>query len=100
MTVGDASAWLYWWWEAISTNDNEGLVLQGGGITKRYYTFGNFSKYVRPGFHRVGMTGDIPADVMLSAYSGTGGALAIVAINETNGAVDLPITIAGGRQPR
>src|SRR5262245_325379 len=34
---GDASAWLYWWYQplASTTNDNEGLILQNGGDTKR-----------------------------------------------------------------
>ena len=36
-------------------------------ITKRLYTLGNFSKFVRPGFVRVGTSGG-PGGVYVSAY--------------------------------
>src|SRR5437762_2822574 len=58
LVVGDASAWVYWWYQPLSTttNDNEGLILQNGTDTKRRYTLGNYSKFVRPGFVRVDAT--------------------------------------------
>jgi len=102
MTVGEASAWLYWWYEAYYQNDNEGLALTQGSsdIAKRYYTMGNFSRYIRPDvFHAVKVAGPSPASVMVSAYKGDGGELVIVAINETNAAVELPIAITGGTAP-
>jgi glucuronoarabinoxylan endo-1,4-beta-xylanase len=75
-------------------------LTQGSGtIAKRYYTLGNYSKFVRPGYLAVDVTGDVPADVLLSAYSGNGGAVVVVAINEGGAAVDVPITIAGGTAP-
>src|SRR5690606_31541265 len=48
LTVGEASAWLYWWYEAHYQNDNEGLAYvrndqaDANQIAKRYYTLGNF----------------------------------------------------------
>src|SRR5262249_50756737 len=98
---GEASAWLWWWYQPLSggTNDNEGLVLLNGGDTKRRYTLGNFSKFVRPGYVRVDVTGAVPAGVLLSAHKGTDGTVAIVAINKTASAVGVPITIAGGTAP-
>ena len=95
LTVGEASAWLYWWYEA--SGDNEGLLIKGqSALTKRCYTLGNYSKFVRPGYKRVDITGAVPADVLLSAYTGDDGTVAVVAINKGTAAVSLPITIAGG----
>jgi len=102
LTVGEASAWLYWWYEAYYQNDNEGLALIQGSstIAKRYYAMGNFSRFIRPDvFHAVGMAGPAPDKVMVSAYKGDGGEVVIVAINETNQAVEIPIAITGGTAP-
>ena len=48
IVVGNASAWHAWWMTSLN-NDNEGLLLMGGGVTKRLYTVGNYSKFIRPG---------------------------------------------------
>ncbi len=65
-------------------------------MTKRCYTLGNYSKFVRPGSTRVDITGVIPADVLLSAYTGSDGKVVVVAINKGSAAASVPITIAGG----
>jgi glucuronoarabinoxylan endo-1,4-beta-xylanase len=97
---GPASAWCWWWLKPLSngTDDNEGLLLKSGGDTKRRYVLGNYSKFVRPGFTRVDITGAIPKDVLLSAYKGNGGVV-IVAINKGAAAATVPITISGGTAP-
>jgi glucuronoarabinoxylan endo-1,4-beta-xylanase len=96
LTVGEAAAWCYWWYKTLGTDDNEGLrVTSGSAIAKRYFTFGNFSKFVRPGFVRVDITGSVPANVLLSAYRGNGN-LVIVAINKNTTTSTVPITISGG----
>lgn len=102
MTVGEASAWLYWWYEAYYQNDNEGLALIQGSstIAKRYYTMGNFSRYIRPDtFHAVRVAGPSPDNVQISAYKGDNGELVIVAINSTSAEVQVPIAISGGTAP-
>jgi glucuronoarabinoxylan endo-1,4-beta-xylanase len=96
LVVGDASAWLYWWYS--TTGDNEGLVL-GTTDTKRHYTMGNYSKFVRPEYTRVDITGAIPTDVLLSAYAGPDGKVVVVAINKSTSAVSMPLAIAGGTAP-
>ena len=96
---GPASAWLYFWREALSTDDNEGLFLHDGSITKRFYTLGNFSKFIRPGYARLNVTGKVPPDVLLTGYRGPDGTLVIVAINRSANALSLPIFIAGGPAP-
>ncbi len=99
LTVGDASGWLYWWYKAYYTDDNEGLLLKNGNDTKRHWTFGNYSKFVRPGYVRVDITGAIPTGVLLSAFKGTDGTVVVVAINKGSAAASVPITIAGGTAP-
>jgi len=95
LTVGEASAWLYWWYEA--SGDNEGLLIKGSSaLTKRCYTLGNYSKFVRPGYTRVDITGAVPTDILLSAYTGDDGTVVVVAINKGSAAASVPIAIAGG----
>jgi glucuronoarabinoxylan endo-1,4-beta-xylanase len=96
---GQVSAWLWWWYQATGTDDNEGLILKNGTDTKRHYTFGNYSKFVRPGYTRVDVTGSVPAGVLLSAYKGSDGTVVVVAINKNTSATSVPITIAGGTAP-
>ena len=96
---GDASAWLVYAHKSVRTNGNEGLLLADGTIAKRYYTLGNFSRHVRPGFQRVSVTGEVPEAALLSAYRGPDGQLAIVAINRGAASVSLPIFVSGGAVP-
>jgi glucuronoarabinoxylan endo-1,4-beta-xylanase len=102
LTVGEASAWLWWWWRAYDTDDNEGLYIKNGTgwtDTKRHYTFMNYSRFIRPNYMRVDVTGGVPADVLLSAYKGSDGTVVIVAINKGAAAANVPIAIAGGTAP-
>jgi glucuronoarabinoxylan endo-1,4-beta-xylanase len=101
---GGASAWFWWWLRAYNTNDNEGLYTQAGGTsswtdTKRHYTLGNFSKFVRPGYTRVDVSGSLPSGVLLSAYKGSDGTLVIVGINNGSADATVPLTITGGTAP-
>jgi glucuronoarabinoxylan endo-1,4-beta-xylanase len=96
---GEVSAWLWWWYQAYNTDDNEGLLTKSGADTKRHYTLGNYSKFVRPGYVRVDVTGAVPAGVLLSAYKGTDGTVVVVAINKNASPVNVPIAIAGGTAP-
>jgi glucuronoarabinoxylan endo-1,4-beta-xylanase len=99
LTTGQVSAWLWWWYQATATNDNEGLLLMSGTDTKRHWVLGNYSKFIRPGYTRVDVTGTIPTGVLLSAYKGTDGTVVVVAINQGTSSVTVPISIAGGTAP-
>ncbi len=97
LTVGEASAWLYWWYDASS--NNEGLAVIGGSqeLTKRYFTFGNYSKFIRPGYLMVNVAGNTNDDLQISAAkSEDGSTVVVVAINKGSAAVEEPITISGG----
>jgi O-glycosyl hydrolase len=103
--VGEASAWCWWWYGApyYTSDDNEGLALIKGNSqkAKRYYTYGNFSKYIRPGQKIVNVTGTdkLPAKVLLTASKDDAGKVVIVAVNETTSEQTVPITISGGTAP-
>jgi len=100
LAVGDASAWIWWWYAPMSsgTNDNEGIWLQSGTDTKRHFTIGNYSKFVRPGYVRVDVNGNSNADLLISAYTGSSNVV-VVAINKGTAAATVPIAISGGTAP-
>jgi glucuronoarabinoxylan endo-1,4-beta-xylanase len=93
ITIGNVSAWHYWWLIGIN-GDDEGLIGYSGNttMTKRLYTVGNFSKFVRPGFFVVGTSG-APGGVSVTAYKDPNtNAFVIVAINQ-NGS-DIPVNVS------
>jgi len=97
LVVGEASGWLYWWYQA--SGDNEGEIITSGTLTKRAYTIGNYAKFVRPGYVMVDVTGNSNASLLLSAFKGTDGTVVVVAVNKGSSAATVPITIAGGTAP-
>jgi glucuronoarabinoxylan endo-1,4-beta-xylanase len=96
LVTGEASAWVWWWYPG--QGDNEGLLAQGGADTKRHYTLGNFSKFVRPGYVRLNVSGAPPTDVLLSAYSSSN-TVVIVAINSGTSMLSVPVNLSGGTAP-
>ncbi|MET0791624.1 MAG: glycoside hydrolase family 30 beta sandwich domain-containing protein, partial [Polyangiaceae bacterium] len=95
IAVGHASAWHAWWITSLN-DDNEGLLLNGGGTTKRLYTLGNYSKFIRPGYKRVTVSGTTPTGVKVTAYTNPAdGTVVVVAINTTSAAVTAPIFLSG-----
>jgi glucuronoarabinoxylan endo-1,4-beta-xylanase len=87
MTTAQVNAWHYWWVTCNcappDTPDNEGLTDQAGNPAKRMYALGNFSKFVRPGFYRIGVTNT--GGLLVSAYKDpASGNFAIVAVNPSS----------------
>ena len=92
MVTASMNAYLHWWIYSFN-GSNEGLYgADTTTPTKKVYVLGNFSKFVRPGWYRMG--GTINSGVTglnISAYkdkAGTAGSFAIVAINTTGAAVN------------
>jgi O-glycosyl hydrolase len=96
IVTGGANAWSYWWMQPPSgvSNDNEGLWLQDGTITKRYWAMGNFSKFIRPGASRIGVA-SAPSGVNISAYQNQDTSIAVVAINTNATPVSACLAVAG-----
>jgi hypothetical protein len=80
MTVAQANAWHYWW--LVPYGSNTGLMDTNAASTKRLFTVGNYSRFVRPGYYRIGVSNN--AFTSISAYKDTNsGSFAIVAINSS-----------------
>ena len=73
LTSANVSACI-WWAGALPAGNNEGLIVlnednAGYRMTKRFYTFGNFSRYIPVGSKRIDATMDATGDSLLvSAY--------------------------------
>lgn len=91
LTIGNVNVWHYWWLQNPYNESNEGLIGRPGAPTtptKRLYSVGNFSKFVRPGWTRIDVAGSNP-NVFTSAYRSPSNAnFAIVVVN--NSGVDQP----------
>lgn len=100
MTRAGVNAWMYWT-GAIPGNNDEGLInvykdTNTYQLTKRYYSFGNFSKYIKPGYVRIGATTSPQSGVYTSAYKDTAtGKFTIVAINDNDSTVELNFVPSG-----
>ena len=87
MTQAQANAYHYWWLVA-SGSGNQGLLDTSAAPTKRLFTFGQYSRFVRPNNYRIGATSS-QASVLISAYKDTNSsAFAIVVVN-TNPSTDV-----------
>lgn len=89
MTTVGANAYLYWT-GAIEGNSDEGLINvdlnnQTYKVSKRFYTFGNFSKFIKPGDVRLEVTKEPLSSVYLSAYENADqNKVVLVMINDNN----------------
>jgi glucuronoarabinoxylan endo-1,4-beta-xylanase len=87
------AAWHYWWliMPSFNNQDNEAIVGGAAGdtvsaptMTKRYFAYGNWSRYIRPGWVQVGVSGSMSGLYGVAAFKDpTSGAFAIVAINNS-----------------
>jgi glucuronoarabinoxylan endo-1,4-beta-xylanase len=93
VTAGGVNGWHYWWTESF---------LDGGSATnppKRVYAMGNFSKFVRPGYVRVAVTG-APSSVQIVPFvSPADGTTVIVALNSGSSAVQASFFVGGSSWP-
>ena len=86
LTVPEVSAWHYWWLLPLGS-DNQGLTDSSGNPAKRMYVLGNYSRFVRPGYYRIGVSNN--TNSLVTAFKDTNSAtFAIVAIN-TNAGTDI-----------
>jgi O-glycosyl hydrolase len=103
LTQAQINAWLWFIMVAGQADMEEGgligAIAPNGVITgvkpsPLFFVLGNFSKFIRPGFVRIGATSSAMLDV--SAYkSPTGDQVVIVAINRNVDGVDLKLQIPG-----
>jgi glucuronoarabinoxylan endo-1,4-beta-xylanase len=90
LTQAQANAYHYWWLVASSSSGsgNEGLLDTSANPTKRLFTFGQYSRFVRPNFYRIDATSS-QSSALISAYKDSAStSFAIVVVN-TNAATDV-----------
>jgi O-glycosyl hydrolase len=106
MTIAETNAFLYWWlyWDKAShggaTDDIDQALVHVDGSTvttpKRLWAIGQFSRFVRPGWYRVGSTTGPTSGVYTSAYrSDTGNDIAVVLINDNTSAKTVSLSLQG-----
>ena len=94
LSTGGFNAFLWWqcyWDPAFNTS----LVTAPGATpAKRYYVLGNYSKFIRPGWIRIGESDS--GGFLCSAYkSPDGSQFAIAAINSTGSSIPVTFTLSG-----
>lgn len=85
------SAYIWWYGRRYYSfiGDGESAYgTQGGAVLKRGWAFSQFSKYVRPGYRRIGLAKSSKASPLeVTAYQGDG-KLTLVILNRSNNAVN------------
>jgi len=92
MTVGNFSAYLWWYLKR-----SYGPINDSGAVTKRGYVMGHFAKFVRPGYVRANATYNPSPNIFVSAYKGA--KVVIIAINQGNSTVNQTFTVQNGSVP-
>ncbi|MEQ1909377.1 MAG: FG-GAP-like repeat-containing protein [Vicinamibacterales bacterium] len=88
LTNGNANAWHYWWLRGLNEN-NEGLVGHLSdmyAMTKRLFVMGNYSKFVRPGWVRIGTSGYAAGIDTIAFKNAATGEFAVVVTNHGSAA--------------
>ncbi|MGO9477216.1 MAG: carbohydrate binding domain-containing protein [Limisphaerales bacterium] len=87
MTQAQANAYHYWWLVA-SGSGNEGLLDTSAAPTKRLFTFGQYSRFVRPNFYRIDATSS-QASALISAYKDSASTAFVIVVVNTNAATNV-----------
>ena len=93
VTAG-VNAWHYWW---IHGPTGTSLFPNNSSTpAKRLWAMGNYSRFVRPGFYRIGATATPASNVMMTAYKDTlNTRMVVVIINKNTSTVPLDLKIDG-----
>lgn len=102
LTTANVNAFI-WWAGAMPTTNNESLIVlnpdrNGYSLTKRYDTFGNYTRYIKEGSTRIEVVkgNGIPSEVLISAYK-NGNGFVIVAVNPTEKQTSCELILNGAR---
>ena len=100
LTIANMSAWHYWWIYPNGTGNGALWDYTTGQATKRLWAMGNFSRFVRPGYVRVDVSGTIPSGVTVVAFKNpTDNTTVVVAVNNNTATTSVPIFVSGTEWP-
>lgn len=111
LVYANASAW-HWWIGATPNDYKDGLIYliggqQDGEVTdsKLLWTFGNFSRFIRPGAHRIRIASDEGDTdnlhgMLTSAYKNKDGKIVVVMINYTDSKQPVNLNANDGKARR
>ena len=98
MVTASMNAYHHWWIYSYTGEDSGLYGTDTTTATKKLYVLGNYSKFIRPGYYRMGGTINANATgVNISAYKdqqGTAQNFVIVAVNTTGAAVNETFTLS------
>ncbi|MDA3833756.1 MAG: family 43 glycosylhydrolase, partial [Spirochaetales bacterium] len=84
------NAFHYWWIQDIATN---------GNLNIKAFALGNYSKFIRPGYYRMGATASPTSGVQISAFKNTNNTspskIVFVAINNNSSATSQTFSLNG-----
>ena len=86
LTTAKVNLWSFWELTGYGYPDNEGLTDENLVPAKRAYTIGNYAKFIRPGWHMVGVANSTGL-LVTAAQSPNGRRSAIVVVNNSSSAV-------------
>ena len=97
LTYAEVNAWHFWWLIPYAT-DNESLTDSDGNPAKRMYVLGQYSRFIRPGYYRIGVANNTLSSI--SAYKdNASGRFAIVALNTGSTTVTQTFNFKGFTAP-
>jgi len=102
LTISNVSLWNYWELADCCPTEtgapfNDGLTLADLSTTsKRFYVVGNWSKFVRAGWVRIGATANPVTGVFVTAFNqSSSGGFAIIAINNNSSKTSVTFSLSG-----
>ena len=98
LSVANVNAWVWWFLTDMPSQgegaDNAALTDLQGNFPKRTYVTGQWSRFVRPGWLRIGVSHSDP--VQITAFKDPASqSFAIVAVNSTRRAVHQTFSLSG-----
>ena len=93
----NANAWMFYRFVDTNASATYGLYLTTTGTySKTFWTMGNWSKFVRPGWVRIDATANPISGVYVTAFKDpSAGGFAIVAVNQNSSSANLAVSLAG-----
>ena len=99
LTIANVNAWHYWWIYPTGAGNGALWDMGTGQASKRLWVLGNFSRFVRPGFKRIDVTGTTPGVTAVAFVNPADQTIAIVAVNSNSGSTTVPFFVSGTAWP-